>query len=522
MNATKRFARHARRATIPLSFAFLSVFACSPEPQLPAGPPPNILFVIADDWSWPHAGAYGDSIVSTPTFDRIGKEGVLFTHAFSPAPSCTPARASILTGQYPHRLGEGANHMTVFPHAWDVYPGLLEARGYNVGFSGKGCNPGLLQGWKHDDPAGWKYTNFVDFLNKQGTDKPFCFWLGIAEPHRPYTTTGSWETGRRPEAVTVPDFLPDTRIVREDLLTYRAVVGKVDRQLDDVLAVLDRFGLTYNTMVVITSDNGMPFPRAKANCYDAGTRVPLAIRWPGRIPRGRTIDGFVHLSDLAPTFLELAGVTPPEEMTGRSLRALLLEGESSEASLWQRLLSVFRGSGKGHREWVFVERERHALGRGRSERDRKGFRSYPIRGIRTKEYLYLINFRPELWPACDPPDFRDVDDSPSKTEILKLRYEEDPARRRTFDLAFGRRPAEELYELATDPYQVHNLSDDKRFRRIKKRLRRRVERWMKDTGDPRAKGNVDRWDYYPYYETGPEVRRRTGKSGQLVLPPPLD
>jgi arylsulfatase A-like enzyme len=232
-------------------------------------------------------------------------------------------------------------------------------------------------------------------------------------------------------------------------------------------------------MVVVTGDNGMPFPRSKANLYGIGTRMPLAIRWPGKVKVGRKVDEVVSHTDFAPTFLEAAGIKPPPEMTGRSMMDIL--------------------KGPATRDFIVTERERHVD-------CRTGDRSYPARAIRTKGFVYIRNFEPDLWPAGDPKmwvgvgDFGDIDTGPSKTLILSRR--DDPKIKPFFDLATAKRPAEELYDPSKDPWELHNVADDPHYAQTKKKLRDKLDAWMKKTADPRATNpHDDRWDKYYYAGT---------------------
>jgi len=442
--------------------------------------PPNILFCLADDWSWGHAGVYGDPVVKTPVFDRIAKEGVLFTHAFSAAPSCTASRAAMLTGQAPHRLEQGANLYGFLPKRFPVYPDLLEAAGYKVGYTRKGWGPGNEEaGGRTRNPAGPKFSSFAEFLKTAPAGKPFCFWFGSTDPHRKYEPGSGIKSGLDPEAVRVPPMWPDTPEVRGDILDYYFAVQRFDREVGELLDQLAKTGRAENTFVVISGDNGWPFPRCKANLYDGGTRQPLAVRWPARFKSGRTLDDFISLTDLAPTFLEAAGLKPLPEMTGRSFLSLLTGAEKP-----------------GRRNTVFVERERHAG-------VRKDLLGYPSRAVRTREYLYIRNLRPERWPAGDPePDFfagpfGDCDPGPAKDAIVSRRG--DPGMRKFVELCFARRPAEELYDVREDPHQLVNLANLPRSARAKASMRARLDRWMKDTQDPRASNDEDRFDGYPYF-----------------------
>lgn len=445
-----------------------------------AGQRPDILLCIADDWAWPHASAYGDRVVRTPTFDRVARQGVLFTNAFCAAPSCTPSRAAILTGQAPHRLAEGGNLWGLLSARFPVYTDLLEQAGYLVGFTRKGWGPGDFKaGGRKRNPAGDAFKSFEEFLAAASPDRPFCFWFGSQDPHRPYEPDSGLRSGLPVEEVVVPPCWPDSPEVRRDILDYYWEVQRFDREVGEILALLEKSGRLENTLVVVTSDNGWPFPRAKANLYDGGTHLPLAVAWPARLRGGRTVEDFVNLADLGPTFLEAAGLKPLPEMTGRSLMGLLTGAEKP-----------------GSRREAFLERERHA-------NVRRGNLSYPSRAIRTREYLYIRNFRPERWPAGDPElyyavgPFGDCDDGPTKRYILERR--DDPQFARHFELCFAKRPAEELYDLQKDPHQVVNVAGRKEYAQVQRRLRARLERWMRDTADPRATVDDDRWDHYPYF-----------------------
>ena len=449
---------------------------------------PNILLCIADDWSWPHASAGGDPVVKTPTFDRVAREGVLFTHAFSAAPSCTPSRAALLTGQAPHRLVEGGNLHGFLPKNFPVYPELLENAGYTVGVTRKGWGPGNFQaGGRTRNPAGPNFGNFQAFLKTVPADKPFCFWFGSQDPHRPYEKGSGLAAGMNPRDVVVPAYLPDTPEVRSDILDYYFEVQRFDREVGELLQALEKSGRATNTLVVITADNGWPFPRSKANLYDSGTRQPLAVRWPAKFKGGNRNDAFVNLADLAPTFLEAAGLKPLPEMTGQSLLPLL-EGRSQAG-----------------REMVFVERERHA-------NVRAGDLSYPARAIRTKEFLYIRNVRPDRWPAGDPEmwkavgPFGDCDGSPSKEFILEHR--DQPEFKKFFKLSFAKRQPEELYDVIKDPHQITNLAYRWEYRDRKKRLEIALVRWLEETQDPRITVDDERWDRYPYFGGPPAAEKK--------------
>lgn len=479
--------RHAA-AGLPRSIA-LALALLAPRPGS-AADRPNIVIAIADDWSWPHAGAYGDRVVKTPAFDRVAREGALFTNAFCASPSCTPSRGALLTGQAVHRLENGGNLWSILPRKFATYPDLLEAAGYAVGLTGKGWGPGTLDGsGRSRNPAGPNVKGFREFLKTVPKGKPFCYWYGSQDPHRPYEPGTGVRSGLDP-AVAVPPFLPDTPEVRADILDYAFEVERFDRSVGAILKALDDAGLADDTIVVVTSDNGMPFPRCKANLYDSGTHMPLAVRWPRRFRGGVTSPAFVSLTDLAPTFLKAAGLEPPATMTGRDLMSVIAAGPNPPAG----------------RDAVFLERERHA-------NVRAGDLSYPARAVRTSKYLYIRNLRPDRWPAGDPVlvhsvgPFGDVDPSPTKDLILDRRN--DPGFADAFKRAFDKRPAEELYDLERDPFQTKNVASQETYAAAKAELRTRLDRWMVETDDPRARDAAttpedDPFDHYPY--VGPPAK----------------
>lgn len=446
-----------------------------------ADPRPNILFCLADDWSWPHAGAYGDRVIRTPTFDRLAREGILFNYCFSAAPSCTASRAAMLTGQYPHRLAEGGNLWGFLPKRYPNYVDLLEQAGYVVGYMRKGWGPGRYgPGGYTRNPGGPKFDSFQQFLKTVPAGKPFCFWFASNDPHRPYVAGSGAAAGLKTDHVVVPPMWPDNEVSRNDILDYYAKTERFDRETGEMLQLLEKSGELDNTIVLMTGDNGWPFPRCKANLYDGGTRQPLAVRWPVRIKPARVSNDFINLMDLAPTFLEAAGLKPPAEMTGRSFLGLLRGTEP-----------------EGTRNVIFVERERHASVRA-------GNLGYPIRAIRTREFLYIRNFDPDRWPAGDPAPFRDpdvpfgdCDEGPTKRYILN--HTDQPEVKPLFQLCFAKRPPEELYDVSQDPHELKNLAEDTRYAQTKAALRTQLEQWMRETADPRATSHDEPWDRYPYY-----------------------
>lgn len=474
---------HALRRLGPI-FAVLLCAALPASAQEDA-PRPNILFCIADDWGWPHAGSYGDPVVQTPAFDRLAAEGVLFEHAYVASPSCTPSRSAILTGQWHWRLEEAVSLWSTLRAEYPVYPELLADAGYHIGSWRKAWGPGRIgAGGRETPPAGAKYGSFDEFLDARPEGAPFCFWLGASDPHRPYALNSGAESGIDLEAIALPACFPDTERVRGDVADYYVEVQRFDADVGRALARLEELGELENTLVFMTGDHGMPFPRCKGNLYDSGSRVCLAARWGARVPAGRRVSDFVSLVDLAPTFLAAAGLSVPEVMSGRSLLPLL-SGTGS-------------GRVEAERDHVLFGRERHT-----PAQEAPTTLGYPSRGLRNDDWLYVRNYFPERWPAGVPEGstkgwvYADCDAGPTKSVIVDGRHT--PAIAPYFELAFAPRPAEELYDLNSDPHQLVNVAGDPDRYATLLELRAQLRAELEASGDPRVLGGAERWDAYPYY-----------------------
>lgn len=467
----------------------------------PVSQRPNILLFISDDQSWAHAGAYGDAVVQTPNFDKVAKQGVLFENAYCSAPACAPSRASMLAGRNFWELDEAAIHFSFFPRHIEIFTDILADNGYAVGYTGKGWGPGIWEGHRNQDPSGRSFqevkydtvpqgishnnytANFKRFFKEKG-QQPFFFLLGTPEPHRDLAKGMGLASGKKLEDVRVPLFLPDNETVRSDLLDYYYEIEWFDRHIGEVLRFLEEEGELDNTIIAITSDNGMAFPRAKSNLYDYGSRLPLVISWPGQFEVGRRVTDFVSLPDLAPTFLECAGLAIPAAMSKKSLVPLLLSKQN--------------GRIEPERDHIVMGKELHAWCHPEGEIN-------PVRAIRTGEYLYIQNLKPEMWPAGHPDPqyawdlhpYGDVDQGPSKTVVMESHS--GPAGSYYFDLAFGKRPAEELYYLPEDPFQIQNLAFKPGYQEIKRTLQEKMLNYLRSTGDPRTLGRPQVFDQAPYF-----------------------
>ncbi len=488
-------------ATVFAGLAYLIITLGYTQADLNKNTKPNIILFISDDQSWIHTGYAGDPVVQTPHIDRIAERGVVFTNTFNNAPACAPSRASMLTGRNFWELEEAAIHFSFFPAKFKTFTDILRDNGYEVGYTGKGWGPGIWEGYRERDPSGKAiqevfYDQVPQGINKNHyaanfekfheakKDKPYFFMLGTTEPHRDLAAGMGKASGLNPDNVEVPGFLPDTEVVRNDLLDYYYEINWFDNQIGEVLRYLDTKGELENTYIIITSDNGMAFPRAKSNLYDYGSRLPMVITGPAVSINGNSVSDFNTLKDLAPTILEIASISIPEEMNGKSLLPLLKATEAGRID--------------ESRDFVVMGKELHGWCHPNGEIN-------PVRGIRTDEFLYIQNIKPEMWPAGHPDPkyawdlmpFGDVDHGPSKEEVIKLK--DTPSYQDYFNLAFGKRPPEELYNINEDPYQLHNLAFKPGYQEIKNALVKRMKNYLTSTGDPRTLGKPEVFDKAPYF-----------------------
>uniref|UniRef100_UPI00356530C2 sulfatase family protein n=1 Tax=Pontiella sp. TaxID=2837462 RepID=UPI00356530C2 len=449
-------------------------------------------------------GAYGGTMVQTPAFDRLAEGGVLFRNAYNCNPKCSPARACLVTGRYSWQLEEACNHWPRFPEKFSFYPHLLKDAGFHVGFTGKGWAPGVCAG---ENPAGKAYNdiklkppysgirnidyaaNFAAFLNQNPDGRPFCFWLGTSEPHRAYEK-GSWKkAGLRLADAVVPPFFPDNETIRGDLLDYAVEVTWFDRHVGRAIGELEQRGLLENTLIIVTSDHGMPFPRIKGQLYEEGFHVPMVAYWHGVIQPGRVVEDFVSFPDVAPTFMQAVGLEPHQQMTGKSFLDLLRSPQS--------------GWIDPARDHVLLGKERHDIGRENAEGKDL---AYPVRAIRTKDFLYAHNMKPDRWPAGNPElGLKNCDNSPTKSYLTALKPG-DPEYR-FYAWSFGLRPEEELYQIRKDPHCMVNLADNPEYHEIMARLKAQMEAELVDQNDPRMLGQGDLFDHYPYLGKGGNKRK---------------
>jgi len=483
---------------------------------------PNILFAISDDQSFAHTSFAGARFVNTPTFDRIASSGVYFRNCLSGSPGCAPSRSAIVTGRYHWQNEQAGQHASGWLKKYVPFVDVLKADGYYTGYTGKGVGPFRYGKDENDslrveNAAGKAYSeiryeqgspgderfankintinyaaNFKAFIENREKDKPFFFWYGATEPHRDYEEGSGLRRGKKLSDVDVPAFFPDVETVRSDMLDYAVEIEWFDLHLERIINHLDSIGELENTIVIVTADNGMPFPRAKANGYEYGIHVPMAIRYPKEFPGGRSVEDMISFADLAPTILEL---------TGTSAEGMLPISGKSFAEV---LRSKKDGLVDVSRKYAFSGRERHSSSRYLNL-------GYPQRMIRDQNYLLTWNQRSERWPAGAPqrinPEtgdlwpiygldedgvhhsqwaFTDVDACPTKSFLVENMNVD--GIKRYFDLSYGKRPEYELFDISEDPDCLNNLSGLDGYSEVEARMKEALLAKTKETGDPRVVG----------------------------------
>ena len=485
---------------------------------------PNILFAISDDQSFAHTSFSGCKFVNTPAFDRVASEGIYFSNCIAGSPGCAPSRSALVTGRHHWQNEQSGQHASSWMKKYVPFIDLLDANGYATGRTGKGVSPFRYARdendslWRTTDAAGIEHSNihyengspndertargistlnyfenFKYFMENVRGEKPFFFWYGSSEPHREFEQDSWKRNGKNLNDVAVPGFLPDHEIVRGDLLDYAVEIEWFDLHLLRMLTYLEEIGELENTIVIVTSDNGMPFPRAKANGYEYGVHVPFAVRFPKNFPGGRIVDDLVGFTDIAPTILELTEISTEGMLpiSGKSILNILKSKNQGEVET----------SGK----YVFAGRERHSSSRYMNW-------GYPQRIIRSKDYLLVWNMKPNRWPAGDPQSikpgttddllpiygidengkhhsdwaFTDIDAAPTKSFIIE--HMNDEIIRPFFDLAHAKRPEFEFFNIKIDPFCLNNSSGKVGFAETESEMKSALMEELKNSGDPRFVG----------------------------------
>ncbi len=432
--------------------------------QMPAQRP-NLVLLISHDLGC-HIGPYGVIPEACPRLNELAAESMRLDSHFVTSPGCSQSRSSLITGRYPHANGQfGLSHLGWTLNRDEVLlPTVLRDSGYQTAMFGIWhLNEWTLEGFNHvsddvstrdsspegmADIASLRAAEWLESNAANESDKPFYLHVGFWEAHRPFcgqdgdpTDVGELDL----ENIDVPDYLPDNEAVRRECAHLRRSVESVDAGVGRILDALDAVGQRDNTIVIFTADHGLPFPRAKGTLYDPGIQVAFMARWPGRIAGGSHSTNLTSNADVMPTLLEAAGLDTPERAQGESFLGLL------------------NGDQGGPRSAVFAEKTYHE-------------HYDPIRCVRTDRFKFIRNFeeRPNLVMPSD------IYNSTTRQSM-------------TDDEAFwGRRPAEELYDLEADPQERNNLASDAGMREIKRGLELQLIDWMAATGDPLLKGPVER------------------------------
>lgn len=427
---------------------------------------PNVVLFIADDVSWNDFGCYGNKAARTPNIDKLANNGIRFDHAYLTASSCSPSRSSIITGRYPHNNGKASElHQPISGHLpW--FPELLRDAGYYTALSGKHHMKSTApkkgpaarpRAFDHTDRGRSEansggHANWVSVTQNRPRDKPFFFWFAAFDAHRDWDADNQWDKREygpmhQPKDVVVPPFLRDDEVTRNDIASYYNEVTRFDHFIGRVVDELEKQEELDNTLILVMADNGRPFPRAKTRLHDSGMRTALVAHWPNGIAKKGPATALVSAVDLAPTVLQMAGCSIPETVQGVSI------------------LPVLNGSEDSVRDYAFSEHNWHDYeAHGRS--------------VRHGDFLLVRNFRPQL-PWQGPADSVR---SPSHQSLLSGRDagELNAAQQ---DVFLAPRPQVELYNMATDPWQLTNLTDNTDYSVVRKELVTVLERWMDETGD---------------------------------------
>jgi len=467
--------------------------------------PPNVLFIIADDASRHFGESYDCDWVKTPNIDRLAREGLVFENAYVPTSKCAPCRAAILTGRNPWQNGQAANHQNHFPSELPTFSEWLRTSGFHTGSMGKVWGPGRAVDGKGEPrdfalPPGKTQgkkqpgVGFSSFLADASDGKAFFYWHGSHDPHRPYDKNAGQAAGKKVTDIDhVPTYWPDNDVVRNDMLDYATEVERFDSHVGELLKILDESNAADNTLVIVTSDHGMPFPRVKGHTYDDAHHVPMVMRWPkGIVNAGRRVAEPVSVIDLAPTFLELAGIDA-------SVSAMDLTGTS--------LVDLLKDAPTQKRPFVLIGRERNDVYARPGSESGLG---YPVRGIRKGDYLFIHNFKHERWPCGNPElGLKDTDASPTKSLIESLGIDD-----QFWQQAFGKRSAEQLFDVTKDSDCVTNLMGSLQFASVVKDLRQTLMTELKRQKDPRIVGDGDAFDHYPTIKPAPREWNPDAKSGE--------
>lgn len=439
---------------------------------------PNIIFIIGDDISWDDIGTYGNNRIKTPNLDQIAKDGIKFTSMFLTASSCSPSRTSILTGRYPHNTGAAELHSPLPGHL-TYFPEILKKNSYFTALAGK-WHEGPATKRAYDTLLVDKAANgeggeeqWVNLLRSRPKNQPFFFWLAPYDAHRSWSENTAGPQHNPETEISIPPTLMDTKETRKDLAAYYNEISRLDQYVGELMKELDRQGITDNTLIIFTSDNGRPFPGSKTRLYDAGVKTPFIVKWPKGIKPGQICQSLVSSIDIAPTLLEIGGAQTAETIQGKSFRELLKSPE------------------KAFRKYVFAEHNWH------------DYAAYE-RSVRSKDFLYILNKRPEL----DNGGPIDANQSAS-AKALKAANGKRTALQN--DAFIKPRPTEEFFDNFKDPLQSHNEIANKTYAAPISELKTVLKKWQDETGDTVPENLTPDW----YHRKTGESLPQNGKRGEM-------
>jgi N-sulfoglucosamine sulfohydrolase len=443
------------------------VGASAAEPKLK----PNVLFILTDDHSVPHVGCYGNQDIMTLNLDKFAGEGMRFDRAYVASPQCVPSRASLFTGRSPVDI-DMSRFSAPLPRAIKTYPEALRAAGWFTGVAGRTYHmdgavtgmapetqtvfdqyklvtfPDRLDFVKVGSGSELQLAQFREFLDLKPAGKPFFLQLCSNDPHRPLNTGGPVK--HDPAKIQLPAHYPETQLVREDFARYYDEIAHFDVLFGEVMAELEKRDLASNTIVAFMGDNGAAQFRGKGTLYEFGVRVPLLVRWPGVVKPGSSSAELISGEDIAPTFLEAAGLPVPPEMTGKSF-VKLLRGEPFEG-----------------RQFVFAERGAHGSNLPGNSAD---FDLGRVVVSRTHKLIYNALGELPYWPV----DFAKED---FWKELVQM-HEAGSLDARMEQLYFApSRPIFELYDLGKDPDEFNNLAGNAETAEVEGKLKAAMQEWM--------------------------------------------
>jgi N-sulfoglucosamine sulfohydrolase len=411
---------------------------------------PNILLFLADDCTYRDLGCYGSTDVITPTIDNFAKEGMQFSRCFQATAMSSPTRSNLYTGIYPVKSGAYPNH-TFAKEGTNSIVQYLAPKGYKTGLLGKThINPRSVFPFEYlgDKADELDFSKMDEFLSKSSTDKkPFCLYVCSHQPHGPYTKGDPSKYDQ--SMVKLPPYLVDTKETRAEFVKYLAEINYLDGEFAQALELLKKHGFSDNTIVIFASEQGNSFPFSKWTCYGTGLQSAFLARWPGKIKPATKSDAMIEYVDVVPTFMEIAGLKPPEVLDGKSFLPVLLGKETT------------------HKQFVYgIQTTRGII---------EGSDYYGVRTVRSEKYRYILNITPEA-------TFSNGTINGATFQSWVKKGKTDPKAKELAN-KYQHRPAEELYDVVNDPFEMNNLAKNPKFAKERKELKEKLETWMKSQGD---------------------------------------